>query len=201
MSRVIACLNASRRIPNFIACARLVAVSMRQDPRFADADRPIKVLEGHLSALQEAEVFTLTRTLGAVSLRDARLAEVRGDLAVLRCYVQRLADADAANSASIIEGSGFNVKHSSGHGKPGFEVKLGRVLGSVHLVARAEDRRASYDWEYGRDEVTWTRLETTLRADQSLDGLTPGVRYFFRYRSITSAGKGDWSQTVSMLVL
>ena len=46
-----------------------------------------------------------------------------------------------------------------------------------------------------------SRLETTLRADQSLDGLTPSVRYFFRYRGITSAGKGDWSQTVSMLVL
>ena len=95
----------------------------------------------------------------------------------------------------------MSVKASSGHGKGLFEVKAGAVSGSVHLYARAVRTRASYDWEYGSDELTWTRLDSTVRADIVLTGLTPAVRYFFRWRRVTRAGKGDWSQVVSFLVV
>src|SRR5271170_7052830 len=42
--------------------------------------------------------------------------------------------------------------------------------------------------------------ETTVKAHQDLTGLVPGSVYFFRYRSATKAGVGDWSQVVSLLV-
>jgi hypothetical protein len=94
----------------------------------------------------------------------------------------------------------MSVKKSSGHGKPDFEVKPGPVSGSVHLFARAARTRASYDWEYGIDESTWTRLDSTVRADAELYGLAQGTRYFFRVRSVTKAGVGNWSQALSVLV-
>jgi hypothetical protein len=92
------------------------------------------------------------------------------------------------------------VKKSSGHGKPDFEAKPGLVSGSVRLFVRAERTRASYDWEYGTDETSWTRIDSTVRADAELSGLSRGTRYFFRYRPVTKAGVGDWSQVVSLLV-
>jgi hypothetical protein len=101
----------------------------------------------------------------------------------------------------IIALSGLCLKRSSGHGKPAFAAKRGRVSGSVHIVARAERTRAAYDWQYGTDGVTWTSTETTTRADQWLYGLTPGVEYFFRYRVSTKGVVGDWSQVVSLLVV
>jgi len=101
----------------------------------------------------------------------------------------------------IVALSGLSVKKSSGHGKPHFEVNQGPVSGSVHIVARAERTRASYEWQYRLDGTTWTSAEDTVQADQWLYGLTRGVRCFFRYRARTKAGLGDWSEVVSSLVL
>ncbi len=94
----------------------------------------------------------------------------------------------------------MNVKKSSGHGKADFDVKQGPVSGSVHLVARAERTRASYQWESRTEEGTWMPLEPTVRSDVKLHGLTPALSYFFRYRAVTKAGIGNWSQVVSWLV-
>jgi len=45
-----------------------------------------------------------------------------------------------------------------------------------------------------------SRAPTTL-ADARLAGLERGVRYLFRYRALTKAGMGDWSDPVSLLVI
>jgi hypothetical protein len=124
----------------------------------------------------------------------------RARLLALRTFVQSVADANPPDAAAIIEIAGMNVKRSSGHGKADFEVKRTRVPGTVVLVARAAKGRASYDWQYGRDGVTWLDVEATLRADATLGGLTPGAWYFFRLRVVTPAGKGDWSDALSLLV-
>ncbi len=33
---------------------------------------------------------------------------------------------------------------------------------------------------------------------QRVSGLLPGQLYFFRYRALSKAGKGDWSDVVSL---
>jgi hypothetical protein len=40
----------------------------------------------------------------------------------------------------------------------------------------------------------------TLQAKTTVAGLTPGATVQFRYRPVTKAGEGDWSQTVVLLV-
>jgi hypothetical protein len=130
--------------------------------------------------------------MGTVSARNATLLVVHSDLGTSKSYVQRIADGHAAASApAIIEGAGMSVKKSSGHGKPDFEAKPGPVSGTVQLFARAERTRASYDWEYGTDETSWTRVDSTVRADAELYGLARGTRCFFRYRPVTRAGVGN----------
>ncbi len=94
----------------------------------------------------------------------------------------------------------MSVERSSGHGKADFEVKRSLVPGTVVLVARAAKGRASYDWQYGRNGITWVDVGATLRADATIRGLTPGVRYLFRLLVVTPAGKGDWSDAFSLLV-
>jgi hypothetical protein len=200
MIRTIACLDASRRIPEFIAYARGVALGLQRDPRLSGSSPPLAVFEADLRALEEAHTLTLTRAAGTASARDACLDRVRGDLLALCTFVQSVADANPEDAAAIIETAGMNVKRSSGHGKADFEVKRTTVPGTVVLVARAAKGRASYDWQYGKDGVTWLDVESTLRADATIRGLTPGVRYLFRLRVVTAAGKGDWSDAFSLLV-
>ena len=181
--------------------AKFVAQSLAADPVFASSPLPLAVFEAHIAALEEAEVRVLTRTMGTAAARNARLLAVQSDLGTLKSYVQRIADGyPVALAPAIIESAGMSVKKSSGHGKPDFEAKPGPVSGSVRLFARAERTRASYDWEYGTDETSWTRVDSTVRADAELYGLARGTRYFFRYRPVTKAGVGNWSQVLSFFV-
>jgi hypothetical protein len=39
-----------------------------------------------------------------------------------------------------------------------------------------------------------------VRADAEVTGLTAGLRYGFRYRTLTKEGVGEWSDVVSLLV-
>jgi hypothetical protein len=139
--------------------------------------------------------------MGTASARDEKLLAVHSDLGTLKSYVQRIADGrPAASTAEIIESAGMSVKKSSGHGKSDFEAKPGPVSGSVRLFARAERARASYDGEYATDETSWTRADSTVRADSELHGLARGTRYLFRVRPVTKAGVGNWSQVLSFVV-
>jgi hypothetical protein len=201
MSKIIVALNTSRRMGDCIAYAKFIAQRLATEPVFVSPTLPRAVFEAHIAALEEAEVRVLTRTMGTVAARNAKLLAVKSDLDTLRSYVQRLADQHLATAAAaIVASAGMSVKRSSGHGKPDFEVKPGPVSGSVHLFARAARTRASYDWEYGTDETLWTRMDATVRADKELSGLAQGTRYFFRVRSVTKEGVGNWSQVLSLLV-
>ncbi len=80
-------------------------------------------------------------------------------------------------------------------------MKQGTVSGTARMIARAEKTRASYEWQYSPDRETWLSLEPTVQASQQAYGLVAGKVYFFRYRSLTRAGTGDWSQVVSLLML
>jgi hypothetical protein len=200
MSKVIVALNTSRRKSDCIAYAKFVAESLAADPVFASPPLSLSLFEADIAALEEAEVRVLTRAMGTVSARDEKLLAVHSDLGTLRSYVQRIADDHPASAAAIIESAGMSVKRSSGHGKPDFEVKPGPVSGSVRLFARAERTRASYDWEYGTDESSWTRADSTVRANTELYGLARGTRYFFRVRPVTKEGVGNWSQVLCWVV-
>ena len=200
MNRVIAIVKKPRPINDFIAFARSVAARFADDPLFASPRPPLPVFRAHIAELAEAETVAWSRLRGAAAARNEKLQVVSGDLETLRSYVQALADADAELGAALIERAGLHVKASSGHGKGLFEVKPGRMSGTVHLYARAVRTRASYDWEYGIDEISWTRVDSTVRADVLLSGLIPRVCYFFRWRRVTRAGKGDWSDVASLLV-
>ena len=79
-------------------------------------------------------------------------------------------------------------------------VAAARTSGAALLVARAATTRASYDWQWSTDGTLWVDLERSVRADAALTGLTPGRRYYLRYRTLTKDGVADWSQVVSLLV-
>ncbi len=82
-----------------------------------------------------------------------------------------------------------------------FEAKPGAVSGSVKLVAASAARRASYEWQYSVDGgKTWQVAPVTLQTKTTVIGLTPGATVTFRYREVTKAGEGDWSQLITAIV-
>jgi hypothetical protein len=201
MKRVIAALNMPRRIHDYIYQAEFIATCLASDPMYAGASPPLNVVEAHLATLRQAAQNVYTRALGSVEARRAALVTVHGDLQALCSFVQGLAEQSPDGGAAIIANAGMSVKNATGPVKSGFVVKQGSVSGTARMIARAEGTRASYEWQYSLDGDTWLSLESTVQASQGVSGLVPSKVYFFRYRSVTKAGTGDWSQVVSLLAL
>jgi DNA-directed RNA polymerase specialized sigma24 family protein len=47
---------------------------------------------------------------------------------------------------------------------------------------------------------TWVAAPSTLQAKTNVYGFAPGATVLFRFRPVTKAGEGDWSQPVSLIV-
>jgi hypothetical protein len=201
MSRVIVALNPSRRIEDWIVFARFVEGCLGRNPVFVSPVPSLAVFGAHIAELEAAQAATYTGAYGARATRDAKLCVVRQELTSLQTYVQILANEHPGEvAAAIVQSAGMSRKNAAGPSKPDFEVKPGKVSGTVHLYARAAKTRASYEWQYRTAQTPWTSGEPTVRADATLSGLTPGVSYSFRYRTVTKAGVGDWSQVVTLIV-
>ena len=202
MKRIIAALNEPRTIHEYVTYAQFVTECVAADPVFASPRPPIAVLLADVAALRAATAASLSRTAGTRPARRALAGRIHGDLTTLKHYVQEVADSHPREeAASVITRAGLSVKNARGPSKPPFEVKQLPLSGAVHVCARAAKGRASYDWQYSKDQQQWLFGPRTVRADVKLYGLVRGTVYFFRYRTVTKEGVSDWSQVVSLLVV
>jgi hypothetical protein len=200
MPRILVAINLPKRLSDLIVFARSVAQRMSEVAIFVDAIPSTAVFQSHIEALAMAQAVVLTRVKGAAVDRNALLRAVKVDLGQRRSFVQRVADANPENAASIIESSGFYVKRSSGHGKGEFVAKQAPASGSAHLYARGMRTRGSHEWQHSLDQIHWIDAEPTVRADTIIRNLAPGKTHYFRFRRVTKEGRGPWSQVVALLV-
>ncbi len=196
--------SAALRLPKRKALASALATSivnaMTDNPSFPDPTPPLAVVPADLAAFEAAEALALTRVKGAVITRNEKYAALHADLRHLMAYVQQVADRSPASAQSIIESAGFSVRKTTTRVKNELEAVAGAVPGSVKLLAKAVDRRASYEWQFSIDQETWTSVPTTLQARTVIAGLTSLTVCSFRFRGITKTGEGPYSQVVRRLV-
>ena len=69
------------------------------------------------------------------------------------------------------------------------------------LRRKAPRGPTSYEWQYSTDGKTWISLTPNVQAMATIEGLTPGVTYFFRSRYTTKDGPTDWSQVIQLMVM
>jgi hypothetical protein len=199
-TRPLAVLNLPRTVSGVIYFARSVATGMSDNPAFPDPFPSIPTFSADITALEAAEADVLSRLRGTAEIRDEKWATVCLDLGHLKAYVQWVADADPSQAEALIANAGMSAKKIGSRAKGELEVTQGIVSGLAHLVAKAAARRAAYEWQYGTDRKTWISAPPTLGAQTDIGGLTPGVLYFFRFRSLTKEGESAWSQVVTLLV-
>jgi hypothetical protein len=202
MARMIkVALNHPRTAVGILMYAKHVAACMTGNPYFPSPTLPIATLVAHIAELEAAEILTGTRTRGAATDRDAKLSTVMNDLRQLRTYVETLANQHAEDAEAVVVSAGMSVKESAGPSKAAFAVKQGKVSGSVKLSVRHPGVVASFYWQSSTDGVHYIDRESTTWAHQDIDGLTPGILYHFRYRTLTGDVMSDWSDPLTLLVV
>jgi len=199
--RSLAVLKLPKIVAAVITYAQSIIAAMTNNTRFPSPSPTLAAVSTVIAALQQAESAALARTKGAVTARNDKRAALVALLQQLRTYVQTIADADAENSAAIIQSAGFSVKKTPVRTPRVFDAVQGAVSGTVKLVTRSAGPRSAYDWQYSTDGgKTWVLLPSTVQAKTAVTGLAAGTTVQFRFRAVTKSGESDWSQPVSLLV-
>jgi hypothetical protein len=202
LSGPLAVLMLPRSTKELLTFGKAVHDAMAGNASFPSPNPPLDVFKAKLNALDDAETKAAARTRGAAMARDAMKRQVINDLYHLRDYVQGVAEKipipEAA--AAVITSAFMSIRKVPQRVVPPLTAKNTGVPGQVAIAARTVAKEATYFWEYSLDQVTWTSVPETIRASTTIDGLPWAKVSYFRFRALTRAGKGDYSQVVSLLV-
>ena len=199
--RIHVALNFPRTVGEALAYAKYIAASMTGNPYFPSPPVPMAVLASHIASLEAAEVTTRSGAQGASADRNAKLIRVHDDLKHLRVYIETVANQHGVDALAVVASSGMSRKQVAGPSKADVAVKQGKVSGSVRIDVRHPGITASFDWQLSIDGEHWVDAPSTTEAGTDIHNLTPGTLYSFRYRTLTRAGKSDWSDPVTLLVV
>lgn len=120
----------------------------------------------------------------------------------LAAYVQGVANQNEGTAEAVIQSAGMDVRSKSTRTIRDFEVFLTRVSGEVRLQYKAV-KRGAYEFQICTDltnEANWTTFEAGTRGRVVKSGLALNMRYYFRARVITPAGRSEWSEVRSVYV-
>jgi hypothetical protein len=200
-NRSIVILKLPTRVSALITYAQGIVKAMTGNASFPTTLPPLVTVTAAITDLQAAETVALTRMKGAVVTRNEKRMALVMLLEQLRSQIQATADANVENGASIIMSAGLDVRKAVVRSPRVFGAKPGPVTGTAKVFAASAGQRASYEWEYSADGgKTWVTAPVTLQAKTTVAGLVAGTTVQFRYRPVTKAGEGNWTQPVSLLV-
>jgi hypothetical protein len=199
--RSIVVLKIPTRVQSLITYANGIVKALTGNPSFPTVTPTLATVSAAIADLQTAETAALARTKGAVVTRDEKKTALVQLLQQLKGTIQTTADANVETGASTIASAGVAVKKTVVRSPRVFAAKPGAVTGTATLVAASAGSRSSYEWEYSTDGgKTWVSVPVTLQAKTTVAGLPAGTTVQFRYRPVTKAGEGNWTQPVSLLV-
>jgi hypothetical protein len=188
-------------VPALITVASGIVKGMTGNAYFPSPTPALATVTAAIDDLQAAETAALARTKGAVTARNDKRKALGVLLQDLRSTIQRTADANPEIGAAIIESAGVAVRKTPTRQARVFAARAGAVSGTATVLAASAGHRASYEWQYSSDGgKTWITAPVTLQAKTTVAGLVPGATVQFKYRPVTRAGEGDWSQAVSLVI-
>ena len=199
--RALVVLHLPIHVPDLIKSGEAFVTAMTGNPAFLSPTPPLTSVTALLTGLNLAETAMKTRAHGTREARDKARVDLVSALRGLKGYVQLVADAAGDQAEAIITSAGMTVRKPVIRNKPDFIAKPGPTSGTVHLVAKAVARRASYEWEWSSDGgKTWIAVPGTLQAKTTVIGLPVAIDVQFRFRTVTRTGESDWSQVITFLV-
>ncbi len=117
-------------------------------------------------------------------------------------YVERLSNGEETKILS----SGFNMrKQPAMFNKEILAVTDGPHSGSVKLTALANPRAGSYYWKMCKGQLPekesdWVFITVTTQSSYRIEGLDPGVYYYFTVAITTPEGLSDFCPAVKKLI-
>ena len=135
--------------------------------------------------------------------KKSTLRNKEANLIKLLCDLVNYVESIAEGDESIVHIAALDIKKPLFGVRRAFEVMYGNDSGSVVVRFKAI-AYVAYIWQYTKDissSATWQEAGVTLSNKTSINGLTPGVTYWFRAAIIDEKGKQDFIAPISLVVI
>ena len=186
--------NLPTQIPNFIIKGRAVHKAMTAAPYFSNLSNKLNELDEELTKLETAQTgLGLKPPISITAIRNTSFGKVKTIIRTLANDVQGVADTNPENAETIIQSAGFDIKKTYGGTKRQNSVADGTVEGMILLSA---EMAGAHQWQQSSDAGTAiVALNPTLGGTMVLTNIVPGVKVWFRNRTILSGNTyGEWTQ-------
>ena len=143
----------------------------------------------------------------ATTVKDAARAALEDILTQRGNYVE-LTAAGMANSAAVVESSGFSVKSPAGASQmpdmvANLSITAGDSAGELDLQWDPANGARAYEIELSPDPITatsWSSRPGVTKSQTVALGLASGTRMWARVRGVGPGGVGPWSDTATKIV-
>lgn len=201
MKTIEVVLNAGGQSPASIsALAKQVLASMTGNSNFQNPFPALPDVQTDVNSLDAAIVAAKDGGKTAMVQLRAATRQVVATLKALMAYVQYTSK---GNEQAVLS-SGFGLKKGRTPQAHVFTVTQGSLSGTAELSTKRESGQAAYLWQYTKDPIgsaPWTDVPMTLKAHQTVSGLTPLTTYWFRVAVLNKDGLQDWSDPYHLSVI
>lgn len=200
-TRFVVVLKPPRSASSYISWVAMILQKTAASSWFPHPTPSLAEVKAALDTMETAQVATLSGGLAKTTTRDAARRSVHGLVERLASYVQGIADANRDQSLAIIQSAGLEAKKSSGSRAHTFEAKRRGPSGTAHLTAPGAGDRAKYFWQMSLDGgLTWIDLPSTTKSSTDVKNLARGTTVLFRYKTLTTKGESNWSDSLPYFV-
>ena len=158
----------------------------------------------YLIGLLATAITDLDAAIKAPHPLTAELEAKRMQLEKILYALKAQVELECANNEQIAQSSGFALQAPKTRIAKSFSVKQGMVSGTADLACSAYLKRAGYIWEYIEDPINtnnWEIYDYTVVASLHVTSLTPGSKYWFRVKLVTSEGHHEYSDPYMLHVI
>lgn len=190
-----------------VAKARTIIASLTGNPDFPTPNPTLLAIIAVTDAL-EAAIATVQATKQQlkteVSKQNDREEAFDAAFSQLVGYVQSIAGDDEA----LIHSAGMDTRASGGQSTstpdlpPSLSATAGDHDGEIDLSWEPVPKAKSYVIEKSADPPTatsWQHAGVATKSSTTIEGLTPGTRYWFRVAAVGTAGQSGWSDPASKM--
>jgi len=175
-----------------------VLTSMTNNTNFPTPFPPLSDLQTAINGLNDANAASQSGISGSGTAVNAAKRKLSRVLKAMAAYVEYVSDDDETVAIT----SGFNFKQPA-HSTPNvFTATQGVQSGTVDLGSPAIG--GAYVWELTPDPIgisAWSSAGTTILANLTVTGLTPGTKYWFRVAAITNEGQQPFGNPIMVHVI
>jgi len=194
--KITVALDLPKSVDKLIVRATEIVAAVTVSTWITTPSPTMLVVTTAISNLTAKQNLAKQRTIGAVANRNTARTALVDLLRSLKFNIQTLCIADPINAEAIALSALMYIKKQPIKQKSKMKVKQLNSK-NIELTGSIKGKTKSHDWGISTDPSdpnSWLVMPVagTTKGKTEINGLTPGVHYYFRHRCLLSSGYTDY---------